>query len=371
MRHEEQTEELLEDSSLPLLLPTPYIFIGDWKVFLPPEFNTVTVYLNARMESDLDWKDARLEAQQAVEKGYYLLWKMDFGLFDALKQPLTQQGQFLAFTLALEHFRDFLWPEFSSKTMGLSLFCGNADFSVNFPWDPQQEESLAEWLREHQLFELASLPLSALQNHPGRQRLLSLFCRDVAMEYLSLLAARLPDFIPLYLLLNASSFAKDLTTQIQLLHPERFDRFHLILKGTTLPFEVMGWDVPTAWGYLGETSTTLPPESLPSIGICLPPLDCIQDFHYQGFEEVIAILEEKGLPFKLLAENQLTLHWTGLDFLFYFSSGLSVQGRRKLQGFCAAGGIPVAVQEGIGLPEECDLKTWMVEYETRTRQDVY
>lgn len=305
--------------------------------------DAVTLYLNGRVESDLDWRKSHQEAQQAVEKGFRLMWEMDLGLFHALKQPLIHQGQFLSFALALEHFRDFIWPEFGSNTIGLSLFRGNADFSYAFPWDLQQEENLAEWLREHQFSELASLSLACLQQHPVGKRLLPLFCRDVAMEYLSLLAARLPDAIPLYLSLDVTSYANDPLGQVQLLHPERFDRFHLILKGATLPLQLMGDE--------------------PSMGIYLPSLNCCQDFHYQGFEEVIAILREKRLPFKLIAENQLTLQWAGLDFLFYFSSGLSVQGKRKMQGFCAAGGTPIAVQESIGLSGERNLKEWIATYD--------
>ncbi len=362
MSREEHAEEILETLATPSLLPPPRIFTGAWRTALPPEFDTISLPLNGRVDADLDWREVYQEAQQAVEKGYRLLWEMDLGLLTALKQPLTHQGQFLSFTLALEHFRDFLWPEFGSKTVGLSLFQGNADFSPSFSWDLQQEENLAEFLREHQFFDLASLLLPSLQSHPVGKRQLSLFCRDVVIEYLSLLAERLPETIPVYLLLDVTSLANDRLAQVQLLHPERFDRFSLILKGATLPFEAIGGEWPTAWGYRGETPAILPLPLPPSIGLCLPPVDCYQDFYYQGFEELIAILQMKGLPFKMIAEKHLTLHWTGLDFLFYFSSGLSMQGRRKLQGFCAAGGIPVAVQEKRGLPGEQTLKTWMAHH---------
>lgn len=355
--HVEEEEDLIESVSF----FSPRIFEGYEQAHIPTGFEAVTLSIDGRLQADLDWKKVREKAYQAVEKGYALMWEMQLGLFEGL--TLHHHTQFLTLTLSLEHFRDSLWKEFKSHTIGISLFRGLADFSQSFPWDPHQMQSLKEWLQERGESEKASWDFNQLRQHLEGRHLLRLFCRDVAIEYLSLLATRLPDSLPTYLYLDATSLASSLGSEMQLLNPERFERLRLALKGNQLPFEALGWNVPTVYGYSGISSVELPSVSPVSIGICIPPMAFDHLRYYQEFEEGLRALKERNLPFKLISENQLTSQWDGLDYLFYNPSGLSVQGKRKLQGFCAAGGTAVSTGVLLGLSHEIELRDFFIHQE--------
>ncbi len=352
-----EDEDFLPESTSSVIRPR--IFEGNWQESVPSGFDAVTLNLDGRLQSDLDWKNVCEQARQAVEKGYALMWNMQMGLFADLAHPLTSQSQFLSLTLALEHFRDSLWKEFKTQTLGISLFKGSADFSKGFHWDDHQEQNLRNWLQEIHAPHLAALNFSQLSRHGEGQQLIRLYCRDVAVEYLSLLATRLPDALSVYLYLDATSFSYSLLNEIQLLNPERFDRLHLALKGQQLPWNVWGWNAPTAQGYSGESLVEIPSLSTPSIGVCIPSMQFYHASHYQGLEEAIRALQKKSIPFRLIAEYQLTSQWDGLDDLLYCPAGLSIQGKRKLQGFCAAGGTVVSTGDCLGLPYEINLKEWV------------
>lgn len=355
--HQEDFEEEFEESPLSL---QPRIFEGDWQISQPVGFDAVTIHLDGRVQSDLDWKKARAQAQEAIELGYNLMWDMDMGLFAGLAQPLTHQSQFLSLTLGLEHFRDSLWKEFKSQTVGISLFRGSADFSHHFRWDDHQECNLRNWLQDIHVPQLAALELSQMMQQEEGKQFVRLYCRDVAVEYLSLLATRLPDTLPAYLFLDTFLLPRSLTSEMQLLNPERFDRLHLALKGHQLPFHAIGWDIPTNQGYSGYSMMDLPNHQEATIGVCIPPMNVYQSQHYQGLEEGILALKKKSFPFKLIAECHLTSQWDGLDYLLYSPSGLSAQGKRKLQGFCAAGGTVISTGNLLDLPHEMRLQDWLI-----------
>jgi hypothetical protein len=360
MEDHDHTEEHVEDNALESFPHSRVcIFEGNWQEHVPAGFDAVVISLDGRVQADLDWKKGREQAQIAIEKGYALMWDMQLGLFQGLGQPLTNQTQFLSLTLSLEHFRDTLWKEFKSHTVGLSIFRGSVDFSQGFPWDSHQQQNLKEWLQELSDPRLASLDFAQLQQEVEGQQLIRLFCRDVAVEYLSLLATRLPDSLSTYLYLDATALNGPLLHEIQLLNPERFDRLLLGLKGHRLPFEAYGWKVPTPHGYMGSAPAELPSLPSASIGVCVPSMSFYQAHHYEGLEEGLAALQKRALPFKLIAESQLTSQWDGLDYLLYTPSGLSTQGKRKLQGFCAAGGTAVSTGALLGLPYEMSLADWL------------
>lgn len=326
------------------------VFEGEWREDIPHGFDAVTIPLNGRLTADLDWREARQLAKQAVERGYVLMWDMQLGLFDQLLQPLANQTQFLSFTLALQHFRDSLWQEFAGCTMGISLYRGSADFSQGLPWDREQEDNLSAWLHERRM---TDAPIHL------RRQAVRLFSCDAAVEYLTLLSRHLPDALPAYLYLDVTSLAEDYIGEMQLLHPERYDGFNLVLKGHQLPFEAWGWDVPSPHGYSGTRYLAWPDLLSPSIGVCLPSSHCRLPDDYQGMEEVIEALKKVSLPFKLMGEEWLTSQWDGLDYLVCISSSISVQGKRKLMGFCAAGGTVVSVGVPLGLPHETMLTDWL------------
>ncbi|SPJ31818.1 hypothetical protein [Candidatus Protochlamydia amoebophila] len=342
-------------------------------MILPAGFNTKTIYLDGRLKADLKWKGAREEALKAIEAGAYLFWDINIGLMDDLPFALINQTQYLSLSLSLEHFRDSLWKEFKHKTIGISLYKGSADFSLKFPWDAHQIENLKEWIAhlfkdEIQLKEETGVSVSSLahltvadfcQTEQGQQ-LIRLFCRDVSMEYISLLISRLPDTLPAYLFLDVTHFANHPLYQMQLLHPARFEQFNLALKGFTLPFFAWGWQSQaTSLGYSGIHPLPIPPNNVASIGICIPPLFISRPSQFKGLEQALKDLLAQAIPFRLIAEEHLITGWDGLDYLIYTPTGLSGQGKRKLQGFCAAGGTAISTSDLIGLDYEITYETFM------------
>lgn len=346
---EDESEVQFEEEVEPAITLSPYeqglcIFEGEWHGQELTGFNAVTIGLNGQVQGDLNWKSAREQAQWAIEKGYGILWDMQLGLFSGLKRPLMNQTQFLSLSLSLQHFRDTLWKEFEVETVGLSLFRGSADFSRDFQWDEHQEQHFKEWRQE---------------NHLTNDQAVRSFCRNVSLEYLSLLTTSLPASLPVFLFLDASWMVNSLLEQIHHFNLDRFDRFHFAVRKHSLPLGVIGWGEPSPFGYSGRTSASLPIAPLAVVGVCIPPSSAFFSGCYQGLEEGIRILQERSIPYKLIAESQLTSQWDGLDYLLYTPSGLTLEGKRKLQGFCAAGGVAVSTGELLGLPDEISVSVWL------------
>lgn len=273
----------------------PYYYVQG-KRFIPKiGENTTIVSIDGRLKADLNWKNAREEGRSLIEHGQAILWEIDLGLFSQLAFPLTNQSQYLSLGLSLEHFRDTIWKEFQNHSIGLSIFRGPADFS---------NEGLERYFED------------------GVES-----CRDVAAEYLSLLAARLPDAIPVYVSLEVGAI-DSLLQQAILLHPERWESLNLHLYGCKLPILSLGMEPPKA-----------------ALAICLPPMESDNVESYTDLGPIIDELVNKKITFRLIAESHLTTQWDGLDQLIYLPEGLSAQGQRKLNGFRAAGGEVIPAKE--------------------------
>jgi hypothetical protein len=65
------------------------------------------------------------------------------------------------------------------------------------------------------------------------------------------------------------------------------------------------------------------------------------------WEKAAGMLKEQNVSFRILSENFIINQWDGLDILIVDPQTLSSSGIRKLQGFCAAGGMIVALSEGL------------------------
>lgn len=295
----------------------------------------VTISLNAHLDSELNWKSARMQAIDAMMNGLKILWQIDLGLFSALKLPLSNQTQFLSLTLALEHFRDTLWKEFYEHTAEVGLYSGEGDFSQSFVWDDEQVLNFRGWLQDRfQDVETVQKELGLVVNdfdkvHPKDcKTVLPLFCRDVAAEYLQMLANRMPDGMSMFAKLDLSK-VEDPLLQAQLINPEYFGRVALKLEGCLFNLS-----------------------SKASVGVCLPTIEMCRPSQFEGLRDALGKLAGDKVSFKLIPEEVLITEWDGLDYLYYVPSGLSFQGKRKLQGFCAAGGMAVSVQGTIGLANE-------------------
>jgi hypothetical protein len=349
------------DRFIPRILDNPHS-----QLYAP--FNSQLVSLDGRLKSDLNWRESQEQAQHYMEQGSAILWEIDLGLFSQLTLPLANQTQYLSLGLSLEHFRDTIWKDFKHQSLGLVLYRGTLNFSDSFHWNDEQESNLKGWIQDHfttlQIVEEGTrLSFSSFnqidhyslsKSEYGRQ-LIHLFCRDVMIEYINLLASRLPDTLPRYLLLDAHSVENPLY-QVQLLHPERFDQLNLAVKGAKIPLKCLGWEHASPYGVISQfDSPPIFPLPEEKIGICLPAMDKYQALHDQGIANILHHLLNQQIPFRLIPERDLITDWDGLDYLFYLPTGLSSQGKRKLQGFCAAGGTTVSLGEKLGLSHELSL----------------
>lgn len=302
---------------------------------------TSVILVNAQMHADLNWKQHHIEAQKCKEEGSSILWEIDLGIFEA---PLNDKTQFMALSLALDHFRETLWQTFKDVSCGVSLYQGTADFLPDFPWNLAEEMNFKGWIQEQ------FLTIESLSNKTGifiatfdevsserlsstaeGRRIVSLFCRNAVSEYLHLLAARLPDEVPLSLSLHVDEI-QDPYFKAQLLSKTCFDRFQLE------PFQ-----------HSFRESR---------IGFCLPPVEHEILSNTPEVKEAFKSLLESHLSVKVIPEETLISEWDGLDWVVFASNSLGTQGKRKLQGFCAAGGTCVAIGKLIGLPQEISFIDW-------------
>jgi hypothetical protein len=295
------------------------------------------ISLDGRLDAHLDWKQASENARLVRDRGLKIFWNLDLGLFKQLKFSLSNQMQFNALFLSLEHFRDTIWKEFAQDSLGLCFCCSEADFSKGFTWEELQNKNWHGWLKDHfktvrELSDEIQINIDFFENcspeNPALRPLAQLFCRDVAAEYMQLLAANLTDSIPLYVQLDASGIADPLM-QARLTTTEKFDPFQLMVQDSL-------------FCHSKEVK----------IGVCLPSMDLIPFIHYQGLKEALAALIKKKELFRIIPEYSLIHQWDGLDDLIVVSSTIGIQGRRKLQGFCAAGGRILTLGSPLGLPHE-------------------
>lgn len=241
-----------------------------------------------------------------------ILWLFDLGLDDPYF-PISDEMRFQSLSLALTKFTQEIWPQFQERTKGAVLYRGGADFSAQFSWDARQKENWELWRSERPAGE---------ETHLRR-----LFCADAFAHYFQLLAHKLPDELPLYLLLDGGHWGTS-AERHQVVSKERFEHFHLAVKG--LPhFNGMIWDGER----IVESSTHA------SLAICFPEESQCSSEILAKLDRMMGHLSE---PFRVIHEAFLTEEWEGVDVLHVLPEAMSSQGERKLMGFKAAGGIVVS-----------------------------
>ncbi len=246
--------------------------------------------LSAKPHDDLNWQ---------IE-GTPEIFEFDLGLHEPYF-PLEDELHFQALSTALTHFTKEVWPRFP-EAKGI-LYRGSADFSAFFKWSEQQEENFALWLGER----------------PAETHLKRLFCAEAFITYFQMLAHRLPDEMPLTLVLNPKNTGT-LAETLHLLSTERFEHFTL--------------ETPFAFD-----STT---------GVCFPTDEKCNGVLLEKMNRLLSKLSS----FRPIYESLLTEQWNGLDQIIVFEETLTPQGRRKLRGFEAAGGKVIGA-EGFFLEASC------------------
>jgi hypothetical protein len=301
---------------------------------VPKGFDAVRIPIDGTLKADLTWKKEHDGALAYARKGLKIFWEIDLGLPNVL-HALSNRTQFLSLTLSLEHFCKTLWKTFRKETVGLCLFRGSLDLSQNYPWDEEQLANLQEWMLEHHASEKV------------------FFCRDVFSEYFGLLASGVPDSLPLFLLFDASEI-EDPFIEAQLLNKEYFSRFHLGVKTRSagLGGEIAWEGMPKKKGIIAREIKHQKTGEKAKLAVCLPRS------HSSSLQIAFALLQTSRLPFRVIPEGELAIEWDGLDELIVDTQLVSAQFKRRLQGFCAAGGRVVSIGEPLGLAEEVSFEHW-------------
>lgn len=295
-----------------------------------PNFSYKMIPLDLSQKSSLDWKEAIHLAKKAKQDNQKILWKLELGLFANLYFPLSHEAQFLTLRLGLDHFLETLYQEFKEETLGAIVFEGNSDFLFGFPWNQEQELNLKKWMQEEEV-----TPNQLAKTEEGLH-FLRLFCRDVCADFLKQLTANVPDALHIFLLLNPSE-VKDPLLMGHLISPECFERIHFLFKEPALFYPE-----PTFF----EVSDNK------KIAVLWPSIQLKHPKFYEGLKVPLLNFLENGTKFRYIPEPFLTHMWDNLDSIIFNPDSLSTQGKRKLQGFCSAGGYAVSTGNLIGLTNE-------------------
>lgn len=303
--------------------------------------------LDATQKSTLNWQESIALAEAAIKKEKKILWELDFGLFDRLLHPLSHSQQFLSLCLGIEHFHQIIWPSFQDSTFGVSLYKGL--FSFQEISEKIQTKALQDWIQARfdsiedfqqetgvEANAFNAIDIKTLQDRPKTRFMASLFCRDVALDYIKQLAGQLPH---------------DAEAIIQLDVDDQLSPMEKLIFFNEECFRPLLYKFDP---YLSETPSQL--------GICLPPMSKFSSRWNRQLDQAINELLKKQLAFRPIAEEALITNLEGLDDLIVCPSAISYQGKRQLQGFCAAGGrVLLLADTSLGLPNELLFEDWVNE----------
>lgn len=264
------------------------------------------------MSNDLKWLQPKEEALKALERGDTIFWEFDLGLSPPYF-PLEDELVFHSLSLSLFTFTKELWPIFQKNTAGICLYKGSIDFSSFFVWSENQLANWEEWIPER--------PKARVEH------LRRLFCADAFALYFQMLSHRLPDEMPITLVLEGIECGSWAET-LQLASKERFEHFSLQLQG-------------------------IPLSNSSSLAVCFPEeATCAQEI-LERLDHLFDTLEK---PIRVIQEPFLTENWEGVEYLYVLSGTLTERGKRKLMGFCAAGGTVIVDGDPIGLEQEINIR---------------
>lgn len=299
--------------------------------------HSVRIAVDAKISSPLIWSGLKEIAQKCCDQKKQLFWDLDLGLFAHLSLPWSDEGQLHALAFSLDRFQEILWSPFREATIGVSLYRGSSDFRRYFIWTEEEKETLYKWL----------------EGKPLTEDLEKVFCQQRAIEYLKLLSSSLSEAISLFILLDTTKEVQP-STFLRATSKEIFEHFHIAIKG---PFQERFPGVVSSlhWNEIGITQK-LPLQ--PRVGVVLPfikePIN-----QWKELDPIVEALQEKKIFFHAIPELFLTTNWDRLDHLIVLSESITNQGRRKLLGFAAAGGVVVFKGAQLDIPNEISWENFL------------
>ncbi len=343
------------------------------------EFNAVTVDLEAGLKADLNWTSALAQADEAINRGFKIFWNLQLGLFEKLNSPMSNHPQFLNLQLAVEHFNKTVWPKYNDKSLGVCFFQGSSRFEEHFLWGKKEITNFQEHVKSlfgsvERASEYVNEYMQSFENLQPDQfttiewkKVVQQFCQSSAIDYLKLIAEELHD--------DAEPFAAIDISTVQTLSEQAY--WQETTLATPLRFVLCGSKLPLnhqlAWnsgisplGYIVNKTEFLD-NNAPKVEF-IPTTAALAVYMPSSFESKNEIkstlnwlfdeLNKKGLHYRLISEDRLTVEWDGLDHLIVISKAISPISKRMLKGFCAAGGTVVYADNAVGVDEEMPLEAF-------------
>lgn len=273
----------------------------------------VVIVLPSRLDCDLNWEAAFAQAEQCVQNEQSILWHFDFGLEED-SFDINDETQFLSFTVAIDLFTKKIWQKFDKNTFGVCLYQGDLSFAQQ--GFKIEDSHFFEWCEEkHQ--------------DPQNPLSKSMFSLGVFAEYLHRLISFFPDTVIPFACVDVNAWNSVGLLSV-LLSKQRFEHVYLAVRGAK------DYLSPVRWDHSGALSCVWVNE--PNDAVCIPEdLSCSPEVCAR-LDALFERLEAQQIPFRLIAEGRLTEEWDGIDRLYVLKGAVSVQGKRKLLGFAAAGG---------------------------------
>ncbi len=283
-----------------------------------------TIILPSHIKADLNWGASLKEAASAEGP---ILWEFDFGFLEGVAKPQfgpksalfgqdLDSAQIVYSPLSMSMCAE-TGPVQKSSNLASKASCATPSLDPHFPWEDTGvffsltlalEEFVRSVLPEFREKTLGTLLFrGSIEIFEVLGKGDALAGADFLADYLHRLASFLPDEVSAYCFFEGGNIYS-VGKRAQLLSKDRFWHVHLSLEEALIP----------SLGVL-----------LPEDAFCSPSV----------LEALTDILEglEPG-TYQVIPEVRLTEMWQGLDTLIVIEEGVSHQGRRKLQGFEAAGG---------------------------------
>ncbi len=313
-----------------------------------PQYNTLSITLSAAVGEDLDWEAQKLLAKQAVARGKYLFWNVDFG-FDKNPVLLQDEATFYSLSIALEELNKQLLQPFAEHTIGVSLFQGKIPFAHYFIWSQQQEDLFMESLAEKKFFSAGDDSERWRRSEEGKFHYDN-FSAALFAAYLQRLLSFLPDELLAFCLIDVSQ-ATSMAATALMLSKEKFPYLLLALRGAKASFGHLSWEEGSCTGgWIGKGEVKERDIQPLQTALCLPKEEYLHGENIALLEEVFAKLQDTA--YRVIPEDMLTEAWNELTEIVVISSLLSPRGMRKIIGFCVAGGVVISYGEPLGLEEE-------------------
>ncbi|NDD58463.1 MAG: hypothetical protein EBZ47_04315 [Chlamydiae bacterium] len=317
--------------------------------------NSVIIHLPAGLDNELIWEKERQYADSLIADGKMIVWELDFGVAIRHIDP-SDTSLFYSFGIAIDEFVNTFWRDYKDYTLGVILYRGTSEFALNFQFTDEHKYLFLEKISskevkvsiESQIEDAGDRWLSALQD----EKLFKLFAADIFAEYFQRLVSYLPDSLLAFCLLDVSEETQ-LSFLAQLLSKDRFPHLLLGLKKSPMSIGHLNWEEGGCLGgWIGRGAPYFSAVSEVTLAVALPDDDAFTPDVYQYFDKILNDLVERQVPFRVIPDNLLTEAWDGIDHIVVVTSAISYQGKRRLQGFCAAGGTVVCLGPSLELSQE-------------------